>query len=172
MYGNRFIRDYGESAPEAWCNVIGALKDHELKGGLKKLLDLGSGSPPTLPQFIKACRNANEHEGAERNHSPYVLPKPEYLEKFHAHGEKCLFAYLWDRNGVSEAALKAMIQAKNRLVDSFRTISAEEEVTGAEIKRAMFAAFDKCWQPMPEKEAERHRESFIRTGFAAGFSQQ
>lgn len=172
MYGTRFVRDYGESAPEAWSNVIGALKEHELAAGLRSLLSLGSGSPPTLPQFVKACRAANEHDGAERNHSPdRTLPRPEYMEKFHAHGQKCLFAYLWQRGSASEDSLRSMIVKKNNLVCDYRTIGEEEEITGAEFKAALFKAWDLLWRPMLKSESERHQNSFVCTGFASSWSE-
>lgn len=168
MYGGKIQRDYGESAPEAWANVIGAMKDFELAGGLKQLLNAGSGSPPTLPQFVKACRNAKEHDGPEANHSPErTLPRPEFMEKFHAHGQKCLFAYLWKRGPASAESLQSMLVKKNNLVCDYRSIAEEEEVTGKELKEALFKAWDEVYESAPIIEFNRHQESFIRTGFAS-----
>lgn len=168
MYGNRLVRDYGESAPEAWANVIGALKDHEIAAGLRALINIGSGSVPTLPQFVKACRNAQEHDGPHANHSPErTLPRPEYMEKFHAHGQKCLFAYLWKRGPASSESLQAMIVRKNNLVCDYRSIAEEEEVTGKELKEALFKAWDELYEKSTPEDFKHHQETFIRTGHAA-----
>lgn len=169
MYGSRFTRDFGDSAPDTWAATIRSLRDVELRRGLENLLAAGSGSPPTLPQFRKACKQADESGGMDRNHSPQKsLPKPEYGEPVHAHAQRCLFAYLWDKGGASDVALKAMIDAKNRIVLQFRDILADDPaLTGTDIKTALFKAWNPLWKARTAAELERDLEHFRRTGFAA-----
>ena len=143
LYGNRFTREFGDTAPEEWENIISVLQDHELSRGFRKLLAKGSGSAPTLPQFYAACKYADEEESRpSATPDKLSLPRPEYMEPAWAHGQKCLFAYLWTHT-VDNSALPKMIEAKNRLVCDFRNLLAEgEDVTGSEIRDAMFKAWD------------------------------
>lgn len=174
MYGNRFTRDYGDLAPDAWANCIGALHGYEIERGLKSLLGRGSGTPPTLPQFLKACRDADEAGGIERNHSPErSLPKPEHTEPVHAHAQRCMVAYLWEKGAASEASLRAMIAVKNSIVGKYKSILAEDPtVTGKDIKTALFKAWGPLWKPMPADEAAHHLQNFQRTGYAADRTQE
>lgn len=167
MYGNRLTRDYGDSAPVTWVNAINSLRDYELARGLRNLLAAGSGSPPTLPQFMKACRQA-ETDGPDRNHSPMRLPKPEYTEPVHAHAQRCLLAYLWEKGAASEASLRDMIAAENSIVGKYKSILTEDPtVTGKDIKVALFKAWGSLWKPMSAYEGAHHLQNFQRTGYAA-----
>lgn len=167
MYGNRFTREYGDSAPDAWRVAIGHLRDYELSRGLRNLLNAGSGSPPTLPQFNKACRQ-QETDGPDRNHSPAQLTNPAYDEPVWMHAQRCMFAYLWNKGAVSGAALKAMIEVKARIVAQYRGIIADDpSVTGKDIKVALFKAWEPLWRPRTAAEQEHDLERFRRTGFAA-----
>ena len=142
LFGNRFTREFGDTAPDEWENIISVLQDHELARGFRKLLSKGSGSAPTLPQFYAACKYADEEDNRPASDSGQAyLPKPEYMEPVWAHGQKCMFAYLW-KNTVPNEKLPLMIEAKNRLVCDFRNLISEgEEVTGGEVRDAMFKAW-------------------------------
>lgn len=144
MYGNRLTRDFGDSAPSIWANSIRSLRDYELARGLRNLLNTGSGSPPTLPQFMKACRQA-ETDGPERNHSPQTsLPKSEFGEAIWAHAQKCLLAYLMKRPvKTTEAELEVFIAEKNKLVTIYREVLTDDDtLTGSEIRDGLFKAWN------------------------------
>lgn len=146
MFGPRLVRDYGPSAPDAWRNVIGAMRPQELANGLKALLDGGSGSVPTLPQFIKACRSSNEAGGMERNHSPERRIERKF-EPIEAHANKCLFAFLWSeyRAQVSEQLLSLLLAVKTKKVEQYKEIFAEDPtLTGKDIHIGMFAAWHRA----------------------------
>lgn len=56
MYGNRFYSSYGETPPKLWCAAIARLDDNALKRGLANLANDGGAHPPTLPEFVAACK--------------------------------------------------------------------------------------------------------------------
>lgn len=168
MYGSRLTRDFGESVPETWKKAIQNLDELSLQRGLRNLLRTGSASVPTLPVFVKACRTIGEDDGPSRP-VENALPGPQY-DPYHAHAQKCLSVYLQKRGMATEGSLSAMLHAKKRIVQQFRDIAAEEEVTGTEIRDALFKAFDPLWQPFAAHELERSRETFLRTGYAADWS--
>jgi hypothetical protein len=172
MYGARLTRDFGESVPEVWRQAISGLNRHQIDRGLRRLTAGGSGSVPTLPQFMKACRMIGEDDGPS-NPGMAQLPQrilPQGFNHIDAHGQKCMFAYLWDRGAASETSLHVMIAEKNKIVEQYRLIAAEDEVTGKEIKDRLFGAFAKVWRPITEEDAEAHYTSFRAKGFAANLS--
>lgn len=165
MYGSQLARVYGESVPSVWARTIAGMDQYKLATGLRNLVNNGSGTVPSLPQFVKACHQTS-HEGMERNHSPEKTITKEY-HAIHAHAQKCLFAYLWNRDAASQSALDEMIAIKNKIVSDMIAISKEEEITGTEIRKSLFARWDNLWKPMPSEQMQRHHESFAMTGFAA-----
>lgn len=141
MFGPRLVRDYGPSAPDAWRNVIGAMRPDELAAGLKELLASGKGSVPTLPQFIKACRDGVEQV-------PEQIPPERRIERkfepIEAHANKCLFAFLWReyRATVSEQLLSLLLAVKTQKVEQYKEIFAEDPtLSGRDIRIGTFAAW-------------------------------
>ena len=150
LYGNRLLREFGDTPPEEWANIIGTLSDHELARGLKKLVTKGTASVPTLPQFYAVCKYADDEDSRpEPGTNQAYLPRPEFMEPVWAHGQKCLFAYLWQSKlRATDAQLQQMLVIKNRLVADFRNLIEEgEEVTGSEIRDALFKAWGEVMTP-------------------------
>lgn len=164
MYGNRFTRDFGDSAPEPWAFAISNLKDHEVQRGLRRLSNGGSGSSPALPQFLKACREVGDHDGPAPGEQ--ILPRPQY-DRFHSFGQHITFNYLRRAGGVSEASSRRIVAEKNRLIDAYRLIDTEEPVDAAELRDQLVAAFDRVREDMPESEFRAHDECFANTGHVA-----
>lgn len=163
MYGTRLTRDFGESVPEPWKSAINSLNDHQVQRGLRRLTATGSASVPTLPQFVKACRQVGDDEGEARQ-APTYLPGPVY-DAFHRFGQRALFRFLKTKGAASEECLRKLIAVKNHIV----TAAMDDESTKAEeLRDVLLAAFEKHWQEMPAEEAQRHERSFQRTGFVSG----
>lgn len=142
MYGTRHTRDYGESVPEIWRQAIKTLKPFEIERGLRRLTSGGSGSPPTLPQFMKACRMIGEDEGPS-NPAP-VNGLPLMYHPIHSHAQKCLLNFLRIRfEDTSEEQLQLMLKEKNKIVEQYKDIATADEVTGAEIRDTLFKSFEK-----------------------------
>lgn len=164
MYGTRHTRDYGESVPDIWRQSIAQLKAHEIQRGLRRLTSGGSASPPSLPQFMKACREIGDSEGpANPGQLQIARPEVHYID---AHANKCIFAYLNTHEATSQDSLAKMLAEKNRIVADFKNIATTDTITGKEIKVALFKAFDRVCEPMPKDELDRHRHSFTTTGYA------
>lgn len=56
------------------------------------------------------------------------------------HAQRCMLKFLMD-NTVSNDALPAMIEAKNRIVEQYKSIATMDEVSGSEIRDALFKAW-------------------------------
>ena len=144
MYGSKYISAYGEKPSQMWTMAINGFKDHEIQRGLRKLLHKGSGTPPTLPQFVAACKYSEE-EDSTPNPSTVVLPRiaSQYDEPVWSHGQKCLFAFLWkSKRQYTNDEVKEMVSIKNKIVSDFRQILSEDSsLTGSEIRDALFTAW-------------------------------
>src|SRR5690606_30884911 len=125
MYGNRLTRDFGDSVPEPWRNGISYMPDWQIQRGLRRLSLAGSASVPTLPVFVKACRQQGDDEGQSRPDAS-ALPPPTY-DGFHAFGQRCLFVFLRRSDAIGQERLQALIRAKNKLANDFRELSRDEE---------------------------------------------
>lgn len=144
MYGTRHTRDYGESVPDIWRQAINTLKPFEIERGLRRLTSGGSGSPPTLPQFMKACRMIGDDDSGAVNPSRANM-LPVMFDPFHMHGQKCLSAFIQNtKTKISEEQLQAMIVEKNKIVSQYKDIATADEVTGAEIRDTLFRAFGRA----------------------------
>lgn len=155
MYGNRFTREYGDSAPETWARTIKSLRDYELTRGLRRLLSFGSGSPPTLPQFVKACR-AVDPDDVVRPGNTAKLPPPN-IDHYDAFGSRMLFTFLLGKQGTSEAALHRMIARKNKIIAEVREFernNPDEPFESADIQRTLHSAFERELEPTVDAGAE------------------
>ena len=149
MYGSKFIANSGDVPPQMWKAAINGFKDFELQRGLRKLLFKGGATPPTLPQFVAACKYADEDTPPEVQRP--ALPRPEYADPVYAHAQRCLLAYCWT-NKVTAVQLEECIREKNRLVVDFQQMMQEDpSLTGADIKTAMFAAWDRVTYKMADR---------------------
>lgn len=166
MYGTRLTRDFGESVPEPWKQAIASLKRHEIDRGLRRLTAGGSGSPPTLPQFMKACKTIGEEEGPSRPATKPQLPAPE-IDNFTRAANHWMFNYLRQRT-TSRAALKDMIAEKNRLVMQYRSIDTVDRVTDKEFLDALHKAWNKVWKEQPIEEFNADRRQLLRIGYVTG----
>ena len=137
-------REYGDLPPHSWVFAISELRDHQIERGIRKLINKGGASAPTLPQFVSACKWSDESD-QEPTQSNVALPESPYNEPVWSHGQKCLLAFLWKSSKTySDNQIKEMIVIKNKLVNDFKYVLAEDSsLTGAEIRNALFAAWGK-----------------------------
>jgi hypothetical protein len=151
MYGNRLTRDFGESVPEPWKQAIGTLTRYQVDRGLRRLTAGGSGSVPTLPQFMKACRMVGEDDGPSAPTGQPVLPAPE-IDKFTLSANRWMLNYLM-RKGAHVQCLPAMIDAKNRLAAQYREIDTEDPVKDEEFLAALHKAWNLVWISNEKQDA-------------------
>lgn len=133
-------REYGDMPPNSWVFALTELRDHQIERGMRKLLNKGGASAPTLPQFVSACKWSDETD-QEPTPSHTALPESPYNEPVWCHAQKCMTAYLWT-NTVADNKLPEMIRVKNALVHDFQRILAEDDsLTGKDIRNALYAAW-------------------------------
>jgi hypothetical protein len=141
MYGPRFLRDYGDRAPPPWQSAIRSIPDRELKRGFRRLTAAGSGSVPTLPQFVKACKAIGDDDGEPGPAIPYKSPTGGN-DEFDSCGNYALLRHLLAvKQQPDEEALQRLVDTKNRMVKDFRGMNREADVSGEEMRLAFIAAF-------------------------------
>lgn len=142
MFGSKFASNYGDKPSQMWAMSINGFKDYEIQRGLRKLLHKGSGTPPTLPQFIAACKYSEDEDTPAPTQA---LPKiaSQFDEPVWCHGQKCLMIFLWkSTRKYTEDELKKLVEIKNRLVHDYKRILAEDSsLTGGDIRDALFNAW-------------------------------
>lgn len=148
MYGSRLTRDFGDSVPDPWRSAIKTLTDAQVQRGLRRLTAAGSGSTPTLPQFMKACRDFGDDEGQTRPASTY-LPSPDY-DHFHRFGQRQFFKFLWTHDTTPEQ-LPMLIQRKDEIIDAARhdpemQPGGNEQEQGKQLHEILFSAWRKVIQ--------------------------
>jgi hypothetical protein len=55
-WGARFLEQYGTTPNDAWAAALANIEPQAAKHALHKLIDEGSGFPPTLPEFVVHAR--------------------------------------------------------------------------------------------------------------------
>ena len=63
MYGQRWLRDYGDEPTETWVRAVSGLSNDQVRKALTNLAKSGNPHPPTLPEFMSAAIGGatNEH---------------------------------------------------------------------------------------------------------------
>jgi hypothetical protein len=143
MFGENLVRAFGRSVPDPWRNAIRSLTNPQLERGLQALLDEGSAHPPTLPQFLAACRKA-----PPQAHQPFEpLTGPTY-DEFHRVGCVELLQFL-SINTVPNSMIPALVRRKNEIASASR---ADENLQGlpqaewkAELKPIYQGAFQRVF---------------------------
>lgn len=150
MYGSRHSRDFGESVPDIWRQAIAGLNHFEIERGLRRLTASGSGSPPTLPQFMKACKQSGDDEGTLRPSMPQLTaPDLPNFCKWRAFGNRVLFSFLCETPArATDDSLQAMIAEKNRIAEQYKLIATECEVSDEEFVKVCKSAFTKQFKPI------------------------
>lgn len=87
MYGDAAMkRMWGQQSPEAvkaiWANSLGRFDVQAIMAGLRNLEDAGNTFPPTLPEFMAACRR--KPEGTPEAHRPLLPPPARTAEEIAA----------------------------------------------------------------------------------------
>ena len=69
MFGADAIeRKYGREIPYEWIAMCGRLNDFQLQRGIRQLAYSGKQHVPTLPEFVKLCRDAEHDVRPPRQH--------------------------------------------------------------------------------------------------------
>lgn len=87
MYGDAAMkRMWGQQSPEAvksiWADSLARFDVQAIMAGLRNLEDAGNTFPPSLPEFMAACRRKPEQIPAA--HRPLALPRDRTPEEIAA----------------------------------------------------------------------------------------
>jgi hypothetical protein len=135
MYGTRLTRDFGESVPEPWRSAVNTLSDAQIQRGMRRLTATGSGSTPTLPQFVKACRASGDDEYTARPDTT-CLPQPQITWQVR-NGNMALLSFMM-ANDVPQDLVPKLVETKNKIVAG----TADDDDT-ADLSNVLRSAFAK-----------------------------
>lgn len=75
MFGRDAVaRKYGEGIPEEWAAMLARLNEFQVQRGVRMLAYSGKSNVPSLPEFVKLCRDA-EHDREVNDRA--ALPNPD-----------------------------------------------------------------------------------------------
>jgi hypothetical protein len=120
---------------------------------------------PNVHRIWEISRELRQQSSAPRREETDAEKRP--LDDFIAHGNRCLLSFLRTNGGATNESLKAMVAAKNKLVDDFRMVCQDEPEAALELRDKLNEAFAKHFVRMTQDELLRHIEHFQRTGYAA-----
>ncbi len=80
MFGaDALERRFGELPPPEWAAMIGRTSDAELERGLKRLAFSGAKFIPSLPEFLRMCREVGGDYAGDAPQTTRFLPAPKEL---------------------------------------------------------------------------------------------
>lgn len=56
--GESLARKYGDEPPREWVEMCWRLNDFQLERGLRRVVYSGLRAPPSLPEFVRLCRDS------------------------------------------------------------------------------------------------------------------
>jgi hypothetical protein len=71
-------RKYGKSPPREWVGLLRTLSDFDLQRGMRRLAYCGKDHVPTLPGFLKLCREVANDQFPDEQRNP--LPPSRQIE--------------------------------------------------------------------------------------------
>jgi hypothetical protein len=137
MYGSPFGEKFGPVPKDgAWVDALKDLRMDQVRSALTRIRN--NATPLyeiDLPKFLQLARNAQPP-------STYT-PAPSF-DDFHRFGQRCLMKFvLAAETTVAAERMRDLVEAKNRLVNDFRSLNGECEVTAEEMREALFRAFER-----------------------------
>lgn len=80
MYGAKALEaKFGATPPDTWRIAIDRLKDFELERGIRRMVYGGKPHLPSLPEFMRMCREVGGDDFASADHKP--LPPSRQIEQ-------------------------------------------------------------------------------------------
>lgn len=104
MYGaDTLARKFGNAIPEEWTAMLGQLNEFQVRRGIRMLAYSGKAHVPSLPEFVKLCRDAEP----EREISDQAcLPAPDDWtgDKWDLIANRLLLQHIRDRCAIDSRA--------------------------------------------------------------------
>lgn len=70
--GDALTRKFGPTPPEEWTVMIDRLKEYELERGVRRLTYSGKSYIPSLPEFLKLCREVASDQFPDEQRPAHV----------------------------------------------------------------------------------------------------
>lgn len=134
MFGAEALaRKYGDSPPPEWRVSLDRLKDFELERGMRRLVYSGKPHIPSLPEFLRLCREVggDDHASADARQMPpsrqlAQQPVPRWSEQANIH----LLGHIsrQARKRVyyaTQELIQPLIEAKNAWAEDMREAETE-----------------------------------------------
>ena len=131
MFGREAVaRKYGEQIPEEWPAMMSRLNEYQVQRGIRMLAYSGKQHVPSLPEFVKLCRDAeHDHGGPAR---PALDKPPEWNgDKWDQAANIHLLGYVTRavrvKRGFDAAQTGVLVAMKNRWAELMRDGEAKGE---------------------------------------------
>lgn len=132
----------------------------------------GEEKVPTVQRVWELSRKVTAEARSRMRGSdvPAIPARP--FDPFIGHANRVMFMFFISpaaagghvmRGAPSAESLAAMIRAKNKLVDDYRSICEDEPQASLELRDKLLAKFEELFVPMTPAELTRHQDHFQRT---------
>lgn len=116
MFGAEALeRKYGRSIPDEWTAMLSRLNEFQVQRGVRMLAYSGKGHVPSLPEFVKLCRDA-EHD-RELSSRPSLPAPPDGFDKWAIEGNQHFLAFilrnLRNKRTFGERETRILVARKN-----------------------------------------------------------
>jgi hypothetical protein len=125
MFGAEALaRKYGDTPPDTWITAVERLNQFELERGMRRLVYGGKTYVPTLPEFLRMCREIGGEQWNDVD-NPRV-PAARHLEhkpqpRWDREGCEHLLAYLTRRDpSRNRLDVQPLVNAKNAWAEDMR----------------------------------------------------
>ena len=102
---------------------------------------LGEDGPERIPTASQCWVIWKQIRHRRPQATAQTEPAEPQCDHFHGFGQRCLLRFLRERGGVDAAVLPRLVAEKNRLLDQYRIIATEEEITADELRERLLTAF-------------------------------
>jgi hypothetical protein len=128
-------RKYGKSPPREWVGLLRTLKDFELERGLRRLPFSGKPHVPTLPEFLRLCREVGSDQFPDEQRTPVDASRQiahQPLPRWEMQANQHLLAHLMrrtlDKIPTTEAMMPHYHTARLAWASDMRDAEAAEEI--------------------------------------------
>lgn len=134
MFGAKALESkFGATPPDTWRIAVDRLKDFELERGMRRLVYGGKPHVPSLPEFLRMCREIGGDDNASADNANRIpasrqiaeQPYPQWLEQ----ANKRLLSYFATKAEKrvyfrTQAEVQPFIDAKNFWAQDMRDATA------------------------------------------------
>jgi hypothetical protein len=126
IFGHETLaRKYGDTPPEEWSISIDRLAHHELERGMKRLMRSGKVTVPSLPEFLRMCREVGSDQYPDENRVPLANRLERQQPRWDREGCIHLLNYIRTQAGarvyyLGHDSTQPLVDAKNNWAQDMR----------------------------------------------------